>query len=238
MAFSGLTYAAALGRCVEKEVMQAFNTSGEIQETGLFARTLRFVSLVMFYGGIMGSYGVWGGNVDPGSDALQMFYSSVKVPLLIGITFLLGLPSLFVFYALAGLADEFRRVLSILLGTQMIFAIVLVSLSPFVLLVYVSTNVYVHGVLANAVAFGVAAIVWQSMLRRRFRMLIAINRRHRMLLVLWFVLYVFIGVQAGWTLRPFIGNPGAEVEFFRSDGWGNAWIEVWDILMAGLRALF
>ena len=238
MEFPGSAYAAAFGRRVEMEVKQAFEEDGGTEDVGLFARTARFVLLVMLYGAIMGSYGIWGSDAVLGAGVLQMVYSAVKVPLLIGATFLLGLPSLFVFYALAGLADEFRRVLSILLGTQMIFALVLVSLSPFVLLAYVSTDVYVHGVLANTVAFGVAAVIWQGMLRRRFRTLIAANPRHRFLLMLWFVLYVFTGVQAGWTLRPFIGNPGAAVEFFRSDGWGNAWVEVWDILLAGLRALF
>ena len=47
----------------------------------------------------------------------------------------------------------------------------------------------------------------------------------------WGVCYAFVGIQAGWVLRPFIGNPGQPTQFFREEAWGNAYIEV--IRLAG-----
>jgi hypothetical protein len=46
----------------------------------------------------------------------------------------------------------------------------------------------------------------------------------------WLVIYVFVGIQMGWVLRPFIGNPGAPVQFFRDDSWSNAYVEVIDMI--------
>ena len=74
--------------------------------------------------------------------------------------------------------------------------------------------------------FGIAAFTGQWLLRRRYRRLIAANPRHRRLLRIWLIIYAFIGIQTAWVLRPFIGNPGMKVQFFREEAWGNAYVEV------------
>jgi hypothetical protein len=33
---------------------------------------------------------------------------------------------------------------------------------------------------------------------------------------------MLVGIQMGWVLRPFIGNPLATVQFVREDSWSNA----------------
>jgi hypothetical protein len=54
----------------------------------------------------------------------------------------------------------------------------------------------------------------------------------------WLVLYVFVGIQMGWILRPFIGEPARPTQFFREEGWSNAYVVVmemiWGVLL-GLR---
>ena len=40
----------------------------------------------------------------------------------------------------------------------------------------------------------------------------------------WIVVYAFVGIQMGWFLRPFIGDPAIPVQFFRSESWGNAYV--------------
>jgi hypothetical protein len=42
----------------------------------------------------------------------------------------------------------------------------------------------------------------------------------------WLVLYAFVGIQMGWVLRPFIGDPFGPVEFFRRGAWDNAYVIV------------
>jgi hypothetical protein len=60
------------------------------------------------------------------------------------------------------------------------------------------------------------------------------NRRHRVLLRTWLVVYAFVGIQMGWVLRPFVGAPGMPVQFFREEAWGNAYVIVarmiWDVI--------
>jgi len=48
-------------------------------------------------------------------------------------------------------------------------------------------------------------------------------------ILLWLVLYTFIGIQMGWVLRPFIGSPKLETAFFREEAWGNAYLEIFDV---------
>ncbi len=50
----------------------------------------------------------------------------------------------------------------------------------------------------------------------------------------WLVIYVFVGIQMGWVLRPFIGDPSAPVQFLREGSWSNAYEVLfqmmWDVL--------
>ncbi len=43
------------------------------------------------------------------------------------------------------------------------------------------------------------------------------------MLRIWLVIYVFVGIQMGWVLRPFIGDPRMPVQFFREGSWSNAY---------------
>jgi hypothetical protein len=76
-------------------------------------------------------------------------------------------------------------------------------------------------------------------LRRSYGPLIRAKSKHRWILVTWLVIYVFVGIQMGWVLRPFIGNPNAPVQFFREGSWSNAYevvIQVvWDVLTRRTR---
>ena len=42
----------------------------------------------------------------------------------------------------------------------------------------------------------------------------------------WLVIYIFVGIQMAWILRPFVGDPGVPIEFFRRESWGNAYLVV------------
>ena len=78
--------------------------------------------------------------------------------------------------------------------------------------------------------FAVASISAQWLLRRDYRPLIERHPAHRWMLRTWIVIYVFVGIQMGWVLRPFIGNPRAPVQFFREDSWSNAYVVVLEMI--------
>jgi hypothetical protein len=178
----------------------------------------------LFYGTMMGLF--FGPDQLP--RLLQSLYSGVKVPLLLILTFLLALPSFYVLNMLMGLAGDFPRVIRALLATQAGLTVVLASLAPFTLLFYASTTNYDAAILFNALMFGTASVVGQRLLKRFYAPLIARDRRHLTMVRVWIILYAFVGIQMGWVLRPFIGDPDKPTHFFREGAWGNAYVEVWE----------
>ena len=179
----------------------------------------------MFYGAVMGAF--------TGFDAshrLQVLYSALKVPLLLQAAFLLALPSFFVLNTLAGLRDDFGEAMRALVATQAGLTIILASLSPLTALWYVSSTDYESAILFNAFMFAVASFAAQLLLRRFYAPLIARSEKHRWLLRAWLIVYAFVGIQLGWLLRPFIGNPHVPTQFFREDMWGNACIQAFKLV--------
>jgi hypothetical protein len=186
-------------------------------------RTLRVWALILVlaglgYGCVMGTFGGIGGD-----RILQVLYSAMKVPLLLGVTFAVSLPSFFVLNTLIGLRDDFHRVLGALLATQAALTVVLLSLAPLTALWYLSSADYDLALLFNGGMFAMASVTAQWVLRRRYEPLIRVRPKHRVLLRVWLVIYVFVGIQMAWTLRPFVGNPNLPVQFFRKEAWGNAY---------------
>jgi hypothetical protein len=196
---------------------------------------LAIVVYGMFYGAVMGSYGGMSGL-----RFWQAVYSAVKVPFLMISTFLLSLPSFFVLNTLLGLRDDFPRVVRALISTQAGLTVILSALAPFTAFWYISGSDYEPAILFNGMMFAVASFSAQWMLRREYAPLIRSNPRQRWMLRTWIIIYIFVGIQMGWVLRPFIGNPRAPVQFFREGSWSNAYVfvlqTIWDVLNGRSRS--
>jgi len=185
----------------------------------------RLAAILMLFGVLYGTaMGTFGGL--RGDRLLQVIYSAVKVPLLLVATFVIGLPSFFVVNTLFGLRRDLNQAIRALIAAQAGLAVILASLAPLTLLWYASSADYGSAILFNGLAFGVASLTAQGLLRAYYRPLIERNPRHRWVLRAWIVVYVFVGIQIGWVLRPFIGRLDAPVEFFRAESWGNAYVVV------------
>jgi hypothetical protein len=180
----------------------------------------------LFYGGVMGTFGARG---------VQVVYSAIKVPLLLLATLALSLPSYFVANTLMGLRADFGAALRAIVASQAALTIVLAALAPLTIFWYASSTHYHAAILFNAAMFAVASLSGQVVLGRAYRPLIAGNPRHRWLLRTWIFIYAFVGIQMGWSLRPFIGSPDVPVQFFREGEWENAYVIVarmiWETLI-------
>lgn len=194
----------------------------------------RLVCVMGLFGPIYGAVmGCW--SLDSPERIWQAVYSAVKVPLLLGATMALCMPAFFVLSTIAGVRDDFRASVSAIIGGQAVMSVVLAALSPVTVVFYRSTEGYHVALMFNALMFGVGALAAQKAIRREYRSLIKRNRRHRTMLAMWFALYAFVGVQMGWTLRPFIGSPGARPTFFRDEPFTNAYVEVARIAASAAR---
>jgi hypothetical protein len=164
------------------------------------------------YGAVMGAYA----GLSP-DRWQQILYSAIKVPLLILVSFALSVPSFYVFHALLGLSRDFPAALRALAATQSAMAIILASLAPLTALWYVSVADYNAAITFNGLMFAAASISSQILLRRHYAPLIAANPRHRWMLVVWLLVYIFVAIQFAWVMRPFIGDPDQPPQFFRRD---------------------
>jgi len=172
------------------------------------------------YGAAMGCFRVW--NAQSGW-MLQIAYSAAKVPMLLGVTFTISLPSFFVLNSLLGLRSDFAQAVRSLVAAQAGLAIVLASLAPLTLVWYTSSSKYSEALLFNGAMFAVASVSGQWLVRRYYQPLIARNRRHRWVLWAWLFVYMLVGIQMAWLLRPFVGSPMSDVRFLRPDPWDNAY---------------
>jgi hypothetical protein len=178
-----------------------------------------------FYGATMGTFGAGA------SPNLQVVFSAIKVPLLPVVSFALGLPTLFIAATLFGLRDDFMPALRALLAAAAGQALLLAALAPLTILCYLSTRDYRTALLFNVLVFGCAAVGGGILVQRYFRPLIARDKRHKQLLVLWLTLSAFSGVQTAWMLRPFVGSPDLAPAFVRTEGWSNAYEQLWYIIV-------
>ena len=190
------------------------------------------------YGTAMGAYAFVVGKRSLVEQLPQLIYSGVKVPLLIALTVAISLPSFFVINTLLGLRDDFREAFRAIVSVQAGMAVILVSLFPLTLFSYISLaateSSYPLAILVNAGMFGLASVSAQVLLRGYYQELIDRNRRHLWMVRMWILVYAFVGIQAGYVLRPFIGDPDSPTTFLRKESFQNAYVKVielvWQVL--------
>jgi hypothetical protein len=182
---------------------------------------LLFAGFGFAYGVVMGSYGL---------RPIQMLYSGLKVPLLLGIATAVCLLNFFVVNSLLGLRDDFGMALRAILTAQAAVAVGLAAFIPVTSFFYASLpearDSYPTAIAANGGIFLIASLGGQLALNRAYGVLIERNPRHRYARAAWLGLYVFVAIQLAWTLRPFIGDPAKPTGFLREGAWGNAYVEI------------
>ena len=124
----------------------------------------------MAYGAVMGCFG----GVE-GDRILQVFYSAVKVPLLLVATSLIALPNFFVLNTLFGLRRDFAESIRALAATQAGLAVILASMAPFTIVWYATSADYSAALRFNAIMFAVASFGAQILLRGYYQPLIRRN---------------------------------------------------------------
>ena len=192
------------------------------------------------YGAAMGSYALVVGERTFVAQIPQIIYSAIKVPLLICFTVAVSLPSFFVINTLLGLREDFSQALRAIVSAQAGLSLILVSLFPITLLIYFSLpahngSSYPFAILFNAAMFAVASISAQLLLSAYYRELVQRSARHRWMVRMWIFVYAFVGIQAGYVFRPFIGSPATEPSFLRKDSFQNAYVKIYSLICDVLK---
>ncbi len=158
----------------------------------------------------------------------QAFYSAAKVPLLLAVTTLICLPNFFVLNTILGLRDDFASACRAVFIAQATMAATLAALAPVTAAFYALDLRYSSAVVLSGCVFLIGALAAQTTLTRHYAPLIAKDPRHRIALRTWIALYIFVGIQAAWVMRPYVGAPMMETAFFRRNAWSNAYVVVVD----------
>jgi uncharacterized membrane protein (UPF0136 family) len=193
---------------------------------GLHLRTtivaLLLASLLLF--------AVYGAIVGAAHSAPQALASAAKLPALYLLTSLICFPTLYVFNVFFGSKLGLGEHLALMLSSLGIIALLMVSFAPITFFFLITSDSYPFYKLLNVAIFAVTGVIgvvffYRSMVKITAQQ-DADNRDVRLqLLLLWLVLFAFVGTQLGWTIRPVFGDPGLPFILF-ADPRGNIYADI------------
>lgn len=156
----------------------------------------------------------------------QMLAGAVKVPLLLLLTLAVCSPALYAFNIILGPRLSFRQIIAVLCVKTYLLAVILVSFSPIVAFFMVTGGTHDFATLLNVGVFALAGLLGVRLLWQAMQYLTQRSGRRPQygLLWCWMLVYVFVGTQLAWTLRPFVGAQG-DFHLFRQLG-GNIYLYV------------
>ena len=178
------------------------------------------IAFLAVYGAVLGST----------HSLIQALSSAVKLPLLFLATMLICIPTLYVFSVLFGSNQRLHQTVALVLSAITVMAVLMLSFASITLFFMLTTSGYQFFKLLNVLFFVVAGIISMLFLIQGMRAVSTSDGSQgrmgrRFVLFFWIWLYAFVGSQAAWTLRPFVGYPGAKFELLRELG-GNFYADI------------
>jgi hypothetical protein len=199
------------------QTLESLRTDKELWR---LSRIFLVITLAMaaIYGGTMGATNLLQGSTMLIGDKLLMIaVTAVKVPALFLVTLAIVLPPIYVSNAFMGARLGFRQMLALLLSSLTVTNTVLASTATVAFFFALTSKSYNFIKLLHVVFFGYAGMTGLAYLVRCVKTMATAGRKStpQAIFVLWLVLYMFVGTQLAWVLRPFVGSPGMPFQFFR-----------------------
>jgi len=181
------------------------------------------ILLYMFYGLSMGLF----------RGGVPAVVSGLKLPFLYLLTLIVCFPALYLSNCLHGPRLNLRQCSRLLLIAVSANAVALSSYAPFSVFFTLTTSRSGYGflVLMHVVVFGLSGMASVVVISMIFRAT-AVAMGHRLgarFVMMWAILYAFVGTQMSWALRPWVGSWSGPYAPFRP--LGGSFIEaVWRLL--------
>lgn len=159
------------------------------------------------------SFMAYGFMVGLTKSPLQALSSSIKLPILFLSTMAFCLPALYFFsLALLGTPLKMMQVLTVVLAGISVSAFLLLGLAPVTLFFVLTSSNYEFFQLLAVGFVGISASIgvyflWRGMTLVETTRNDTLKGLGRRILLLWIMLYGFVGTQMTWRLSPFIGRP-------------------------------
>lgn len=166
--------------------------------------------LLAIYGACLGSYA---GN-------LQILSSALKIPFLFFLTLAVCAPALFTFNVLLGSKMSLKQIVAMLMVKTFLISLILVSFAPIMLFFIITASSHDFTTLLNVSMCGIAGIFGLSLLWKGMDYITVKQDEipNNGILIIWIGIYMFVGTQLAWSLRPFVGEAGLFSWFREIDG--------------------
>lgn len=190
------------------------------REVPLLCGIFLTISVVMagLYGGVMGATNLLQGSPMALTEKLAMIaVTGIKVPFLFLVTLGIVLPPIYVSNVFVGARLRFYQSLAMLLASVAIASTILASMATVALFFSLTTTSYHFIKLLHVIFFAYAGAAGLMFLTRFVREVARWDRRHtpEYLFLMWILLYMVVGTQLAWVLRPFVASPGEPFQLFR-----------------------
>jgi len=169
-------------------------------------------ALALFFVSVF-SFMIYGFMVGLAKSPLQAVSSALKIPILFLSTMAFCLPALY-FFSLALLGTPLRmiQVLTVVLFGISVTAFLLLGLAPVTLFFVLTSTNYAFFQLLAVGFVGLSSLIgvyflWRGMTSVETTYDDNLKNLGNRILILWIVLYGFVGTQMTWRLSPFIGKP-------------------------------
>ena len=184
-------------------------------------RDLALVSLALFFifGSLLGISNSW----------QQALSSGIKLPLLFLLTLVVCIPTFFIFNSILGSRQTLLQTVAKFLCATTFLGLILFGFAPVTLFFHLTSDHYQFYKLLNVLFFAISGMCGVNFL---FSVYMGEGSDHAQgkgsrfpLMVLWMVLYGFVGSQLSWSLRPFFGAPDLPFQIVREMS-GNFFTDV------------
>ncbi|BAZ38305.1 hypothetical protein NIES4101_42420 [Calothrix sp. NIES-4101] len=185
--------------------------------------TSLFVSSSLFFA-------IYGVIIGSSHSFAQAISSAVKLPIFYLLTLIICFPTLFFFNVLFGSRSSIQQHFVVLMTSISVISVLLFSFAPVTLFFLITApQAYQFFKLLNVLILAIAGSFGVKFLYDGMQLLSQqddIGKATRVaILRSWLFLYAFVGVQLGWFLRPFFGEPNSKFELFRKVQ-GNFYLDI------------
>ena len=170
---------------------------------------LTLLVLSALYGAAAGAY----------AGPAQAVSAALKLPLLFLGTLAICFPAFFVVQVLVGSRLRLSQVLTLVLGTLSLSAVLLAVVVPItVFFLFTGANYYFLTLLHVVIVLGAGLV---GMVALHDGLAFACEKRGvypkkaMTIMKVWAVLFAFVGIQMAWNLQPFVGDRGQPFKLFR-----------------------
>jgi hypothetical protein len=167
---------------------------------------------------------LFGATVGSWHGGAQIAFAGAKVPIVTVGTLVLCAPAFYAISAVFGRPWSVRTVVSLMLVAGARFSLVLLAATPVLWLAINLGAPYDVAKLAAALAYALGGLAALSLLLRG----LGDGPGKRATLSLFVGIFLLVGAQSAWTLRPYLGTPGRnDVVLFTAEREGGLVYALW-----------